>query len=132
RGFQHVRIFVSGGLDEEEILRLNKFADGYGVGTAISNARTIDFAMDIVEIDGKPVAKRGKKSGRKQVLRCDSCFMSVVVPYTYPESCLSCQCGGERRELLKPAIRDGKIILPSKSESETRQLVLEQLKRVDL
>jgi len=65
-----VKLFVSGGLDEEEILRLNPVADAYGVGTAISNAPVLNFAMDIVEVDGRPVAKRGKMSGRKEVFRC--------------------------------------------------------------
>ncbi|MCS7225277.1 MAG: nicotinate phosphoribosyltransferase, partial [Armatimonadetes bacterium] len=38
RGYHFVRLFVSGGLDEYEILKLNPLADAYGVGTAISNA----------------------------------------------------------------------------------------------
>ncbi|HWT81453.1 MAG TPA: nicotinate phosphoribosyltransferase, partial [Candidatus Methylomirabilis sp.] len=58
RGYQHVQLFVSGGLEEEEILRLNPVADAYGVGTAISNAPVLNFAMDIVEVDGVPIAKR--------------------------------------------------------------------------
>jgi nicotinate phosphoribosyltransferase len=41
--------------------------DAFGVGGAIANAPVIDFAMDIVEIGGEPKAKRGKRSGVKQV-----------------------------------------------------------------
>jgi len=41
--------------------------DAFGVGGAIANAPVIDFGMDIVEIEGKPKAKRGKRSGVKQV-----------------------------------------------------------------
>ena len=74
RGFEDVKLIVSGGLDEGDIAELNPHCDGYGVGTAISNAKTIDLALDIVEIEGKPFTKRGKKSGRKQVLRCETCF----------------------------------------------------------
>ena len=37
------------------------------MGGAIANAPVVDFAMDIVSIDGVPCAKRGKKSGTKQV-----------------------------------------------------------------
>jgi len=55
-------------------LKLNPLVDAYGVGTSITNARVIDFAMDIIEIDGKPLAKRGKMSGSKSVLRCAKCF----------------------------------------------------------
>jgi nicotinate phosphoribosyltransferase len=71
---------VSGGLDEEEIQRLNSVADAYGVGTSISNAPVLNFAMDIIEVDGIPVAKRGKMSGRKAVYRCGGCGRIQVVP----------------------------------------------------
>ena len=132
RGFEHIKIMVSGGLDEYEILRLNDFADGYGVGTSISNARTIDFALDIVEIEGKPIAKRGKKSGRKQVLRCENCFDTVVVPHSYPQEMLNCKCGAKKHELLKPAIKDGKIVADLKCDNDVRQFVLGQLRHVEL
>lgn len=66
-GHRHVRIFVSGGLDEENIPPLLPYADGFGVGTALSNAPVLDFAADIVEINGRPAAKRGKLSGRKML-----------------------------------------------------------------
>jgi len=59
------KIYVSGGLDEKRILTLNPVVDAYGVGTSITNARVIDFAMDIIEIDGKPLAKRERCQGRK-------------------------------------------------------------------
>ncbi len=67
RDFKHVRILVSGGVDEFSIERLNEVVDSYGVGTSISSAPPLDFAMDIVEIEGKPVSKRGKLAGEKQV-----------------------------------------------------------------
>jgi nicotinate phosphoribosyltransferase len=41
--------------------------DAFGIGGAIANAPVIDFAMDIVEIEGEQKAKRGKRSGVKQV-----------------------------------------------------------------
>jgi len=80
RGHEDVKIIVSGGVDEEVIAELNPYCDGYGVGTAISNAPTINFAMDIVEVEGIPFAKRGKESGRKQVLECPNCHSREVVP----------------------------------------------------
>ncbi|MDP6459245.1 MAG: nicotinate phosphoribosyltransferase, partial [Candidatus Hydrothermarchaeota archaeon] len=69
RGYKDVKILVSGGVDEDDIRELNK-VDGFGIGTSISNAKTIDFAMDIIEMEGKPVAKRGKLGGKKEVYRC--------------------------------------------------------------
>ncbi|MBI5191886.1 MAG: nicotinate phosphoribosyltransferase [Nitrospirae bacterium] len=80
RGYKHVKLYVSGGLDEYKIPELNPFVDAYGVGTSISSAKVIDFAMDIMEVEGKPLAKRGKMSGSKRVMRCDTCYKSEIVP----------------------------------------------------
>lgn len=132
RGFDRVRLMVSGGVDEDEILEMNEYADGYGVGTAISNARTIDFALDIVEIEGKPITKRGKKSGKKQLLRCRDCFDTILVPCSYPESRLTCHCGGRRDELLRPVMKSGKLLTSAKPPGEVRQFVLGQLEKVGL
>ncbi len=54
-----MKLLASGGVDEYEILALNPVADGYGVGTSIANAPVLNFALDIMEIEGKPMAKRG-------------------------------------------------------------------------
>jgi nicotinate phosphoribosyltransferase len=65
-GFLNVKIFVSGGMDAERIelfKRANAPVDGYGVGSAISGASAIDFTGDLKEIDGKPIAKRGRIPG---------------------------------------------------------------------
>jgi nicotinate phosphoribosyltransferase len=63
-GFQHVRIFVSGGLDPERIRILDQAgADAFGVGSYISRARPIDMTMDLKVIDGRPIAKRGRIPG---------------------------------------------------------------------
>ena len=63
-GFTHVKIFVSGGLTPERIRLLDEAgADAFGVGSYISGARPIDMTMDIKEVDGKPIAKRGRIPG---------------------------------------------------------------------
>jgi nicotinate phosphoribosyltransferase len=129
RGFRHVRLFVSGGLDEDEILRLNPAADAYGVGTCISNAPVLNFAMDIVEIDGVPVAKRGKFSGRKAVYRCTGCGRVQVVAVGGPEP--AC-CGGELISLLEPLIQDGRLVRTLPEVQAIRQQVLADLERVSL
>ncbi len=123
RGFAHVKLIVSGGIDESDIPVLNAHCDGYGIGTSIANARTVDFALDIIEIDGKPFCKRGKLSGRKQVLRCDTCLGSIVVPHDYHRQLLACPCSGVRAELLKPALESGKRLHPPKSITEVREYV---------
>lgn len=63
-GFNHIKIFVSGGLTPERITLLNEAgADAFGVGSYVSGARAIDMTMDIKEINGKPIAKRGRIPG---------------------------------------------------------------------
>jgi len=66
-GFAEVKIFLSGGMTREDVTAYRDIADAFGIGGAIANAPVIDFAMDIVEIGGVPTAKRGKRSGAKQV-----------------------------------------------------------------
>src|SRR6266540_2709339 len=66
RGHKDVKVFVSGRVDEQSIpALLEAGADGFGVGTSLSNAPTIDFAMDIVEVDGTPAAKTCPVCGSK-------------------------------------------------------------------
>ena len=86
RGFDHVKILASGGIDEYEILKLNPLVDGYGVGTAIANAPALSFALDIMEIEGRPMAKRGKRSGAKQVWRMPGSVQNTVLPARSPLS----------------------------------------------
>ena len=66
-GHDRVKIFLSGGVTREDVIAYRDCVDAFGVGGAIANAPVIDFAMDIVEIGGEPKAKRGKRSGVKQV-----------------------------------------------------------------
>lgn len=64
--FKHVRIVVSGGIDPARISLFHKQrapVDAFGVGSAISSAAPIDFTADIKQIEGRPVAKRGRIPG---------------------------------------------------------------------
>ena len=67
-GFEHVKIFASGGIDVEYILHLNPVCDAYGIGGQIASAPMIDYSLDIVEVDGEDRSKRGKRGGRKRLL----------------------------------------------------------------
>jgi nicotinate phosphoribosyltransferase len=65
-GFSHVGIFVSGGINPERIsgfLKAGAPVDGFGIGSYISGTSPIDFTADLHEINGKPIAKRGRKAG---------------------------------------------------------------------
>jgi len=130
RGHTEVKIFLSGGLDEMDIERYNPVADAYGVGTAISNAPVIDFSMDIVEIEGKPLAKRGKMSGSKAVFRCARCGATRVSPARQKPG--MCACGGAEEDILVPFISQGELQYALPTASRIRDFVLEQLNKIEL
>ena len=68
-GFNHVDIYVSGGLTPE---RIAKFLEDlspvsvFGVGSYIGGAAPNSFTADIHEIEGRPIAKRGRIPGVTQ------------------------------------------------------------------
>jgi nicotinate phosphoribosyltransferase len=127
RGFGHVKIITSGGIDEYEILRLNPVVDGYGVGTSIANAPVVSFALDITEIEGRPSAKRGKWSGAKQVFRRRGSLETVVVPAgTTPPG------AGPWDPMLKPLTKGGRIVRDLPPPRTIRDFVLDQLGPVSL
>jgi nicotinate phosphoribosyltransferase len=102
RGFEDVGIFASGGLGPDAVRELRDVADGFGVGSYVSNADPLDFALDIVAVEGEPAAKRGKLDGVKQVYRTpDGAHHVGLADQEGPE-------GGEA--LLEPLIRDGEIV----------------------
>ena len=76
-GARGTRIVLSGDLDEYAIAALRaEPVDAYGVGTSLvtgSGAPTAGMVYKLVEVDGRPVAKRSSakesKGGRKSALR---------------------------------------------------------------
>jgi nicotinate phosphoribosyltransferase len=77
-GFEHVKIFASGGIDVDYILHLNLVCDAYGVGGAIADAPMIDYSLDIVEVNGEDRSKRGKRGGRKRLLQLDDGTRTIL------------------------------------------------------
>src|SRR5574341_111681 len=130
RGFKHVKFFVSGGINEEDIPVLNPVVDGYGIGTSISNAPVVDFAMDIVEVEGKPLAKRGKWSGSKRVLACSRCSERKTVPNEASEH--ECSCGGAMNDLLVPALDYGSELMKPEPATRIREAVLQRVKELEV
>lgn len=64
-GHSLVKVFVSGGVTPERIPALIEAgADAFGVGSYISSAPPIDMTMDLREVNGRPLAKRGRIPGR--------------------------------------------------------------------
>jgi nicotinate phosphoribosyltransferase len=134
RGYNDVKIFVSGGLDAESVRILSEAgADGFGVGGAISNAPAIDFAMDIVAInqDGKwiPAAKRGKFSGKKIVWHCEKCLEQEVTMDDL-EKVLCPSCNKAMQKSTVKLLDQGKILQAPTSPKETREYVLDQIRRL--
>jgi len=101
-GHEDVDIFVSGGLEVDDLRELRDVADGFGVGSAISNADPVDFALDIVEVDGEPIAKRGKLSGVKSVYRMPDGGHHIG------HRAGDAPADGE--PLLEPLVRDGEVV----------------------
>jgi nicotinate phosphoribosyltransferase len=114
-GYDQVKIFLSGGVNREDIIRYRDIVDAFGVGGAIANAPVIDFAMDIVEMEGRHCAKRGKRGGVKQVYLMPS-GERVILPVSRESP-----PGGT--PLLLSFIREGKVIRDSDMK-EARERVI--------
>ncbi|ADQ66008.1 nicotinate phosphoribosyltransferase [Halogeometricum borinquense] len=99
---ESVDVFVSGGLGPSDLRHLRDVADGFGVGGYVSNANPVDFALDIVEIDGEPAAKRGKLTGVKEVYRTADGGHHVGLE--------DADSPTDAEPLLEPLIRDGEIV----------------------
>jgi nicotinate phosphoribosyltransferase len=62
----------------------------------------VDFALDIVEVDGEPAAKRGKLSGTKQAYRTPDGGHHIGLA--------SREGPAEGEPLLEPLLRDGEVV----------------------
>ena len=119
-GFEHVKIFASGGIDVDYILHLNPVCDAYGVGGAIADAPMIDYSLDIVEVAGEDRSKRGKRGGRKRLLRLEDGSREVVpAGAPAPEGA---------RDLLQPV---EELFTPPPDATALREHVLDQLSTGD-
>jgi nicotinate phosphoribosyltransferase len=117
-GYPEVKIFLSGGITREDVILYQDIVDAFGVGGAIANAPVIDFGMDIVEIEGKPMAKRGKRSGVKQV------YMMTDGIHQMLPAIQKAPVGG--KSLIELFINNGKIVKECAMQ-EARDRVLQKL-----
>jgi nicotinate phosphoribosyltransferase len=102
RGHGDVDVYVSGGLGPDDLRGLRDVVDGFGVGGYVSNADPVDFALDLVEVEGEPAAKRGKLSGAKDVYRtADGAHAVGLADRSAPDGAES---------LMEPVIRDGEVV----------------------
>ncbi len=128
RGFKNIKIMVSGGLKKDQIRELKEAGvDSFGVGTSIASARSIDFAMDIVEINGAPLTKRGKLSGMKNVFRCGKCgYMEIAL---FGES-RKCKDHGTMKPILEKIIENGSRKSKRLSAGKIRERSVEMAKEI--
>jgi nicotinate phosphoribosyltransferase len=116
--YPEVRIFLSGGITRDDVLAYRDCVDAFGVGGAIANAQVIDFGMDIVLKEGAPLAKRGKRSGVKQVYRLPDGGSCVL-----PEE----NRAPERsRPLLERFIEEGRVVRRPKT-GDARKLAQSEI-----
>jgi len=109
---------------------LNPVVDGYGIGTSISNAPVVDYAMDIMEVEGEPLAKRGKWSGSKRVLRCPKCGAGKIVPNA--AGSYKCPCGKKFTDILIPALDNGRQLTKAETASQIRRRVFRNIEKLPL
>ncbi|THV43147.1 nicotinate phosphoribosyltransferase [Glycomyces buryatensis] len=131
-GAKDTQIVVSGDLDEYSIAALAAApVDMYGAGTAVvvgSGAPTAQLVYKLVEVEGRPVAKRsehkGTTGGRKTAVRrhkpTGTATEEVVVSQGEPEH----QTGD--KPLQVPLFRGGELT-PQPTLDESRELLRQRL-----
>ncbi|MHA2270603.1 MAG: nicotinate phosphoribosyltransferase [Candidatus Hodarchaeales archaeon] len=131
RNYSNVKIFVSGGLGEKEVAHLRDYVDGFGVGSAISSATPVDFALDIVAIrkgdKWVPAAKRGKFSGHKLIWQCERCFRIKITSFEIVESPICPNCDIKLSSITSQILEKGKLLESFPDPDTTRDRVFEQL-----
>jgi nicotinate phosphoribosyltransferase len=124
-GATGTRIVVSGDLDEYSIAALAATpVDAYGAGTAVvtgSGAPTAEFIYKLVEVDGRPVAKRSERKeshgGRKTAIRAHkptgTALEEIIVSGPAPD------LGAGERLIQSALMRGGKPVdgLPTLDDS---------------
>jgi nicotinate phosphoribosyltransferase len=128
-GATSTRVVVSGDLDEYAIASLRaEPVDGYGVGTSLvtgSGAPTAEMVYKLVEVDGRPVAKRSShkesRGGRKAAIRRYKETGTAVEEVVYGVEAEP-TLGPHDRHLQIPLIRDGKLAddLPTLEQDRER------------
>jgi nicotinate phosphoribosyltransferase len=116
-GATGTRIVVSGDLDEFAIAALAAApVDAYGAGTSVvtgSGAPTAGLVYKLVEVDGRPVAKRSEHKathgGRKQAWRTYK-PTGTAVEEVVVSSAHRWDGGSRARELQQPLLRSGEPV----------------------
>lgn len=116
-GATSTMIIVSGDLDEYAIAGLRaEPVDGYGVGTSVvtgSGAPAAGMVYKLVEVDGRPVAKRSSakesRGGRKSALRRHKPTGTAIEEVAFPDA-RPPSLGEHDRVLPVPLMRAGSVV----------------------
>lgn len=129
-GAAHTKIVLSGDLDEYAIAALRGDpVDVYGVGTALvtgSGHPTASMVYKLVEVDGRPVAKRSSQKqtvgGRKSALRRHKPTGTATEEVIFQVGAAEPEQGPNDRIVPVPLMRAGTAVdgLPSLEESRKR------------
>ncbi|MFD1532520.1 nicotinate phosphoribosyltransferase, partial [Pseudonocardia aurantiaca] len=116
-GATETKIVLSGDLDEYAIAALRaEPVDSYGVGTSVvtgSGAPTAGMVYKLVEVDGRPVAKRSaakeSRGGRKSAVRRYKPTGTAIEEVVHPVTA-SVEVGPHDRVVPVPLVRGGEQV----------------------
>ena len=126
-GATSTRIVVSGDLDEFSIAALAAApVDAYGAGTAVvtgSGAPTAGLIYKLVEVDGRPVAKRSEHKssvgGRKTAVRAFRSTGTATEEIVYAAQ--PPELGADERLMQRPLMRGGEQVADVGSLADARE-----------
>ncbi|HEY2203634.1 MAG TPA: nicotinate phosphoribosyltransferase [Pseudonocardia sp.] len=133
-GARATRVVLSGDLDEYAIAALRaEPVDAYGVGTSLvtgSGAPTAGMVYKLVEVDGRPVAKRSSakesRGGRKSAVRRYK-PTGTALEEAVLQAGAGIAAGPHDRPLAVPLIRDGERVDGRETLEESRQRLRQAL-----
>src|SRR5262245_31050501 len=134
-GLREVNIFVSGGIDENDLLRMvaaQAPINGFGIGTSLTtsfDAPALDCAYKLEEYAGTPRRKRsvGKATwpGRKQVWR------RFAPDGRMAGDIISLECDKQLGQpLIAPVMQAGRRLAPSPTLAQIRERAARELERL--
>ncbi|MGH3761819.1 nicotinate phosphoribosyltransferase [Actinophytocola sp.] len=134
-GARNTQIVVSGDLDEYAIAALRaEPVDAYGVGTSLvtgSGSPTAGMVYKLVEVDGRPVAKRSShkesRAGHKAALRRHKPTGTALEEVVHVVASGEPDVGPHDRRLVVPLMRGGQPAAGAATLEESRQRVREGL-----
>src|SRR6266571_5205621 len=113
----HALVIVMGG-PREAFAAVHKYLE--------AKIPPIDFALDLVEVDGKPAAKRGKFGGRKDLQRCPK-------DGTYDVGMRACPvCGAKMAPAYTQHLDHGRVTTPLPTLDAIRERAIREAERASL